>query len=146
MVDDEEYENLNKFKWFARYNPDVKNYYAVRSSRDINGKQIKIYMHRELLNCPKGLQVDHKNHNTLDNQRGNLSIVTNRQNAQNRRNHSLKLPCVYIHSKTGMYVSKIRIGKKIKNLGRFSNEEEAFIAYCGALKGIGETFYNPLIN
>jgi hypothetical protein len=34
------------------------------------------------------LQVDHQNHNTLDNRRQNLRIVTNRKNHENRRHRS----------------------------------------------------------
>ena len=39
-------------------------------------------MHREIMNNPQ-LQVDHINHNKLDNCKSNLRIVTNAQNMQN---------------------------------------------------------------
>ncbi|MDP4163077.1 MAG: HNH endonuclease [Bacillota bacterium] len=43
-----------------------------------------IVLHRLIMNAPKGLVVDHINHNPLDNRKENLRIVTNAQNMQNR--------------------------------------------------------------
>lgn len=50
----------------------------------------RVYLHRWLLNCPKGFEGDHHNGNTLDNRRGNLRISTHGENARNskKRGHS----------------------------------------------------------
>lgn len=40
-------------------------------------------MHRIVLNAPEELQVDHINHNRLDNRKNNLRLVTNQQNSFN---------------------------------------------------------------
>jgi hypothetical protein len=42
-------------------------------------------MNTIILNCPKGLKVDHINHDTLDNRKRNLRITTNDKNTQNRK-------------------------------------------------------------
>ena len=41
------------------------------------------YMHRIITNCPKGQEVDHLNHDTLDNRRSNLSVGSHQQNMAN---------------------------------------------------------------
>src|SRR5690606_25233605 len=64
--------------WYGRKTPNsriyVQGYYKSGS----------IQLHRYLLDYPNGL-VDHKNHNELDNTRGNLRVVDRYINAQNRR-------------------------------------------------------------
>lgn len=47
LVDDDDFEWLSQFKWYA-----VKfgrTFYAVRQAPRVNGKQRKIWMHREVL-------------------------------------------------------------------------------------------------
>lgn len=43
------------------------------------------YLHRIIMNCPSEYDVDHINHNTLDNRKVNLNIVTISENQQNRK-------------------------------------------------------------
>lgn len=44
-----------------------------------------VYMHRLIMGEPAGLQVDHINHDKLDNRRANLRLASHGQNLQNRR-------------------------------------------------------------
>ena len=79
MVDDLDYESLSKFRW------TICNRYPVRIEY-YNGKRVRsIYMHREILNCPIGLEVDHINGDPLDNQRNNLRTCTHLENSRNRK-------------------------------------------------------------
>ncbi|GAC1645621.1 MAG: hypothetical protein NVS4B6_19160 [Mycobacterium sp.] len=59
--------------------------YAGRSTKASG--QFVTFLHRELVNAPPfvagGLQVDHINHDRLDNRRANLRIVDGAGNAQN---------------------------------------------------------------
>lgn len=47
-----------------------------------------VYMHRVITDAPKGMDVDHINHDAFDNRRANLRVVTHSQNMLNRRNHN----------------------------------------------------------
>src|SRR6187402_2249722 len=80
IVDDEDYEWLSSFLWRA-HNPRGKvgnSFYALTGYRGIT-------MHRLLTLCPKGLQVDHINGDTLDNRKSNLRICTAQENIRNRK-------------------------------------------------------------
>jgi len=84
-VDDADYDELSKHKWCAHWHHRRSLFYAVRSSRTPNGKIRTIMMHRQVLGLiDRKTHGDHKNHNTLDNQRENIRAVTNSQNHMNR--------------------------------------------------------------
>ncbi len=95
-VDDEDYEWLSQWKWFAKESRG--GYYAARSIR--HGKQVEtIRMHRVIKKTPKGMETDHSDMDTLNNQRYNLQDVTvsvNQQRAFEKRKAEaearLKLP------------------------------------------------------
>lgn len=82
LVDDQDYEELSKYKWFAQRNGYT--FYGVRTQRVV-GETHTVAMHREILSTPKDMQTDHINGNGLDNRRSNLRICTRSQNAMNRR-------------------------------------------------------------
>lgn len=85
LVDDCDFERLNKFKWFAHKGRNT--YYAQRNSPKINGKQRTIFMHHKVIGKPPvGKMSDHEDGNGCNNQRYNLRHVTNRENSQNRKN------------------------------------------------------------
>lgn len=54
--------------------------YAVANTREG-----RIYLHRFIMNTPKGMVTDHKYHNTLDNRKCNLINATLSENQQNRK-------------------------------------------------------------
>lgn len=73
-------DNIDFYKYHLKdYSWSVSSRgYAVASK---HGK--KIYMHR-LLMSPGELQVDHIDHNKLNNMRNNLRVVTNQENHHNK--------------------------------------------------------------
>jgi hypothetical protein len=84
QVDDEDYKYLNQFKWrVAIYNHTS---YARRTLW-IKGenRSISLHMHRVILNVPIGMQVDHIDHNGLNNQKSNIRICTETQNHRNKK-------------------------------------------------------------
>ena len=69
IVDDEDYEYLNQWRWFTFKNGYV--WYVARETT-IDHKRKCIYMHRLIMNAVNGECVDHINRNGLDNRKYNL--------------------------------------------------------------------------
>ncbi len=139
LVDDCDYERLNRFKWGAH--KDGKTFYAKRTSPKINGKQHVIQMHHEIIGRPpRGLMTDHKDGNGLINLRNNLRYVTSRQNNQNRKNmkQSSQYPGVCWHKLRRKWIAMILINGNRKHLGCFTDEKEAFKSYKKAVESLGE--------
>lgn len=145
IVDDEDYEYLNQWKWTADFDLHTKSYYAIRKQRStkLNQKQKFIRMHRLIMNAPKGKVVDHINHDTLDNRKENLRIVSIRQNMQNKKIKGIsKYRGVHWDKKANKWRASISINNKTKELGRFEGtlkgEREAAKAYERACRELGE--------
>jgi hypothetical protein len=91
FVDIEDLERILSFpyKWHSAFYEDNKSYYAVSSYylEIFDGKpKYKNYrLNRFVMNCPHNFQVDHENHDTLDNRRKNLRIVLDIQNYKNKK-------------------------------------------------------------
>lgn len=85
-VSDSDFESLSKFKWRVTFGGGRQSPYAVRSKRKTDDPSMpnNIYMHRQVMDFPKGMVVDHLNNDTLDNRRENLEVTTTIEN--NRRN------------------------------------------------------------
>jgi len=137
IVDDEDYKRINQYKWYAQFQPKNKTYIACRRSKT-NRKLI--LMHRFIMNCPPDKEVDHKNHNTLENRKFNLRICTHGQNLHNQyrtKNKLSKYKGVCWHKgKTykskkykGTWVARITYDKKQIHLGSFKNQTDAAKAY-----------------
>lgn len=88
------------------------------------------YLHRFLMNAPRGLVVDHKNGDPLDNRKANLRLVTRRENARNVSGGrgTSRLLGVSLNKATGLYRSRIYYEGKEIWLGYFQTEAEANLA------------------
>lgn len=136
IVDCEDYYRYGKFRWHLTGNKG--KFYAVREFK-VNPEWTTISrLHREIMNAPKGLLVDHKNNNSLDNRRSNLRLATHAQNCRNRpkrkRKATSKYVGVYFEKNTGKWRAVICYKGKQKSLGRFVDEEAAGRAYDAAAK------------
>lgn len=121
IVDDEDFEELNKVNWCV-----TSHGYANRAIRLPSGKQRKITMHRVIMNPPDGLTVDHINHNRLDNRRENLRIVRMRINQANRKEETFG---THWHKKKKRWCCKTSENGKQIHLGYFDTKEEGQQAY-----------------
>ncbi len=134
IVDAADFDRLNKYKWHI-----IKTSRAIYASRSINRKSFRkaIRMHRAITNAPKGLVVDHINHNGLDNRKSKLRLCTPKQNARNmrpRKGCSSKYKGVSYHKVKKLFQAYIRHNSKIIHLGYFKNEIDAAKAYDKAAK------------
>jgi hypothetical protein len=132
IVDDEWYEYLNQFTWQARYDRTTGKYYAARQ---VNRRFI--YMHREIVNAPDDLHVDHANGDTLDNRARNLRLATSAQNAWNRdkyKNNTTGYKGVTYDKERDKFRAQITVHRKPINLGRFNDPREAALAYDWAVR------------
>lgn len=129
LVDDEDFERVNQFKWYAR--KDSKSttiFYAVRGAY-----KKCILLHRFIMDLNDSKKkVDHINHNGLDNRKNNLRACSSFENARNRN--------ISMHSKTGFkgvsfltvkgkYLASIKINNKSIHIGLFNSPIEAAKAY-----------------
>jgi len=138
IVDPEDYKRLSKYKWYAK--KCGKTFYASRTVwTGKNKKRINITMHRQILNPPYPLVVDHINHNGLDNRKANLRPATRKQNNMNRlcikrKGSPSKYKGVIWHKHTKKWNVQICYNGKRKTIGYFNDEIEAAKAYDEAAK------------
>lgn len=105
LIDLCDLEKCLEHKWCA-YN-DGYNWYAVTNLHRSN-KPKTLHLHKLIANPPKGLEVDHINHNGLDNRRSNLRVCTHAINTANKKK--------FITNTTGITgVAKRLIFSKRKN-------------------------------
>ena len=132
LVDDDMYEYLNQWNWYAAQKESGK-WYAQRNTKRENGRQKTIFMHLLVMPPPEGMEVAHKdNQRTLDNRRENLRFCTRAQNTWNRskspRNTSGYIGVSW-NKNEEKYTSAIRVGGKICFPGYFDDPEKAARAY-----------------
>lgn len=84
LIDEADFEIVSEFPGTWHACKDRNTFYAQTDIRDANGKRKTVKMQRVILNPPADMQVDHKNHNGLDNRRENIRIVTHGENQRNR--------------------------------------------------------------
>jgi len=141
MVDDRDYESLFQFKWHAQ-KTSYGGYVAVRNIPLGNGKRKIVYMHRQIMDAPVGMEVDHRNHNTLDNRRNELRVCTGSQNQHNTasKTGSSQYKGVCWNKRSGKWVVYIWFDGKQWSLGYFTDEEDAAKAYDKAARELFREF------
>jgi len=138
-VDPADYERLQKYEWFVGKRKNNNSFYTQGFVTDSKtGKEKLVSMHREILKVPKGMLVDHINHDGMDNRSANLRKATHSQNMCNRKKFSCASSSKYkgVSWHKGKRKWEATIGLKGRNihLGRFKSEIEAAKAYDAAAR------------
>lgn len=130
LVDDEDYEWLNQWKWFSH---DGAGGYAARNSKYVRGEKRKtILMHRQIMGEPKELQVDHINRDRRDNRRENLRLVTAQQNKLNsciQKSNTSGYRGVAFWKRKAKWRTMISHDNDRLFMGYYKTAEEAALAY-----------------
>ena len=107
------------------------------------GGNAHLKMHRVIMDAPKGMFVDHINHNCLDNRKSNLRVVTPRQNSMNRKPKSEHHGVTW-HKQINKWRAQISVDGKKTGLGCYADIEDAIEARKNAeIKYYGEYRFQP---
>jgi hypothetical protein len=132
LVDDEDFEWVNYFKW--QVGIKYKGGYRYASTTH---KKKGILMHRFIMKAVKGIEIDHIDGNTFNNQRKNLRFCNRSDNMKNRikqSNSTSPYKGVGFRKDTQKWFSRISIDGVATRLGQFLNAKEAAHAYNKAAK------------
>ena len=121
IIDTEDYDKAKKYRWRAVHG----HIQAVGGT---------IYLHRLIMDAPRGVLVDHINHDKADNRKKNLRFATNQQNIQNqiahgRKNNTSGYKGVDYDKKRRKWRARIYLDNKAITLGRFNSRRDAARAY-----------------
>jgi len=129
LVDEEDYGKLSEWGWTYHKSSG----YALRYSQ--------ITMHRQIMNLlnisPKEIQVDHINHNKLDNRKVNLRTVSRQQNRFNLskyKNNTSGFKGVSWHRNHQHWVARIQVDNRPIAIGSYNDKIQAAKAYDEAAK------------
>jgi hypothetical protein len=134
-IDAEDLPRVRDYRWNLH-----KKGYVVEG----RGKRLSRLVMQDVLKNADGLEVDHIDHNKLNNRKSNLRICTTQQNLQNRklqRNNKTGYKGVHLTA-SGRYQARIGIDCEEIHLGCFDTAKEAAKAYNkAAMEHFGEFAY-----
>jgi hypothetical protein len=129
VVSDQDYDRLNQHKWFAKQD-NKGNWYACR----VENEHL-IQMHREIMNAPDDMKVDHQDGDGLHNWRENLRVCTNAENSRNRRiNKNNTTGYKGVTLERGRYRARIKVLYRLIDAGLYDTPIEAAHAYDQAAR------------
>lgn len=120
LVDDSDFDYLNEYNW------SVMLPYKSKYAGTFNNNKM-ILMHRLIMDAPNVLEVDHIDHNGLNNQKSNLRICLHWQNISNRSmqyNNTLGFKGVSFDKNRKKWVVQIQ-SRGTKYIKRFDDKYDA---------------------
>lgn len=141
LIDEEDVSSVSRYRWCLHV--DVGGHrYAVTSTRPT------LRMHRLIMAATTGEDVDHINHDGLDNRRSNLRCCLRRENVRHRRGPQrngtsgflgVTLDKRRVHQKRP-WLAQISTSGQYKYLGSFATAEEAARAHDNAARALHGEF------
>ena len=136
-VDPADYKRLREYEWLVKKSRNSYYSFRIKPSKKV-GNESQIFMHKEILEVPKGMVVDHIDIDGMDNRSANLRAATRAQNSRNRK--KISKPCsskykgVSWQKRSLKWHARITFEEKRIHLGYFKNEFDAAKAYDEAAK------------
>lgn len=132
-IDLEDLEKVINFPytWSAKYDPDLEQYYVETTiyCGFENGKKLgkALKLHKFIMDAKDDEVVDHIDHDTLHNTKGNLRCIPWSNNSTNRKSRNKNNKSGYRNvswsKNEKKWIVQLSIDKKNKILGRFPYEE-----------------------
>ena len=142
IIDKEDYDLVKEHQWHVEKARRNLQYGQTTIKGSVPAKTVR--MHRMLI--PEAIQIDHINHNGLDNRRCNLRACNNRENNCNKNfqmNPKSGHTGIRYNEKASSYYVRIMVHKKEISLGHYKTIEEALEARKqGEIKYFGNFRYN----
>jgi hypothetical protein len=136
ILDQEDYYLYGHIKWCL--GAHRARAYAISGARDRKGKIQTISLHGVIMKPRKGLVVDHRNGDSLDNRKANLRLATRTQNSCNKQKTKSKTTSKYIgvsyEKGQKRWAVKVKYRGKSHWVGGFKSEIEAAKARDKAAK------------
>ena len=141
LVDDEDFERVNQFKWYAYVKHLYRKSGSVYAQRRVQKSTQQ--MHRFIIGVTDSkVKVDHEDRNGLNNQRFNLRAPTDGQNGHNSKVYETNksgFKGVSWHKLHKKWQARISVNDRGIHLGLFTDPLEAACAYdMAAVKYFGE--------
>lgn len=145
FIDKDDFTKADSIRgnWCARKCGGVKSYLQYYVVGQIEPFRTEM-LHRFLFDYPDE-EIDHKNHNGLDNRRSNLRLTNRVQNGFNRCgamiNSKSGIRGVFWHKRDKLWIVKVTIKGKSHRVGGYKSKEEAELESIKFRKKIEDTLY-----
>lgn len=135
IIDPEDLDKIKSRAWQYRNPGKGTTGYAISS---------KIRMHRIIMNCKKGEEIDHKDGNGLNNRKSNLRFCNQSENMSNtglKKTNTSGFKGVSFCKNYNNWDARITFNNRQICLGKFDTPEEAADAYIVKARELQGDFF-----